>query len=78
MGDGTTADDKLKWLASRVAELEQDLNRERMETHRLRGIAQAADLHHIRLRNGLRQAIKWLDGAVPDAALAELQRLLPP
>lgn len=77
MGNGTTAEEKSRWLANRVHELEHDLIRERMENHRLAELVKAADLHHIRLRAGLRRAIKWLDGAVPDDALAELRRLLP-
>jgi hypothetical protein len=78
MGDGTAPEDRTKWLANRVLDLEADLARLRMENHRLAELVRAADLVHIRLRAGLRQAIKWLDGAVPDAARAELRKLVTP
>ena len=106
MGDGTTVEDKLRWLSNRVAELDQDIQghharwhadakqlaaqgdeliRLRLENHRLLELVRKADLVHIRLRAGLKEALDELDQhavdydhVTPAAKLGELRKLVSP
>lgn len=69
--------------------VESESNAHRMENHRLTELVKAANLVHIRLRDGLRRALEAIDAhdqhrgvcddnVMADGELAELRKLVTP